>query len=214
MNHFTPGKTTVKPTVLLPDQFFYWRWSFLEQERARTLGSHCSFPHIPGRSLEWRSSCFSRAGSNRTFFCSLPGQICSLVFISKPGNLHIGRDGTTDSGDESFWGAHGSLLLPTWREGMWNRILLSLFEDSSCIAILSPVPWSHLNPPNYIIYNHPELGWDNIVPLQWRIVAAKQRTWIWWQNWARNSGDPEVKLRVLLSSGISVVDRSLQMEPA
>ena len=138
----------------------------------------------------------------------------ALVFISKPGNLHIGRDGTTDSGDKSFWGAHGSLLLPTWREGMWNRILLSLFEDSSCIAILSPVPWSHLNPPNYIIYNHPELGWDNIVPLQWRIVAAKQRTWIWWQNWARNSGDPEVKLRVLLSSGISVVDRSLQMEPA
>ena len=35
VNHFTQGKTTVKPTVLLLDQFFYWKWSFLEQEQVR-----------------------------------------------------------------------------------------------------------------------------------------------------------------------------------
>lgn len=137
-----------------------------------------------------------------------------LPFISKPGNLHIGRDGTTDSGDESFWGARGSLLLPREKKGCETGFYSESLQDSSCIAILSPVPQSHFNPPNYIIYNHPKLGWGNIVPLHWRIMAAKQRTWIWWQNWDRNSGDPEVKLGVLLSSCISVVDTSLQTEPA
>ena len=48
--------------------------------RASSLGIHCSFSHIPGRSLEWRSSCFSGAGNYRTFFFSLPGQLCSPVF--------------------------------------------------------------------------------------------------------------------------------------
>ena len=178
--------------------------------RASSLGSHCSFPHIPGRSLEWRSSCFSRAGNYRTFFFSLPGQLCSLVFP-----LHRKEMAHRKRWHHRFrwWELLGSTWFSaaaTWREGMWNRILLSLLEDSSRIAILSPATQPHLNPLYYIIYNHPKLGRDNLVPLHRRIMAAKQWTRIWRQNWDWNPGDPEVKSSVLLSFCISVVDRSLR----
>lgn len=122
-----------------------------------------------------------------------------LPFTSQPENLHTGRDGITDSGDESFWGACGSLLLPLEEKGCETGFYWVSWKIPAVLLFSAPAPRPRLNPPYYIVYNHPKLGWDNIVHLHWRIMAAKQQTWIWWQNWDWNSGSwSQVECPVIL----------------
>lgn len=169
--------------------------------RASSLGIHCSFSHIPGRSLEWRSSFFSGAGNYRTFFFSLPGQLCSLVFpLHHNLKTYTREEMASQTQVMRAFGEHVVLCCCHLEEkGCETGFYWVSWKIPAVLLFSAPAPRPHLNPAYYVVYNHPKLGWDNIVRLHWRITAAKQQTRIWWQNWDWNLGSwSQVECPVIL----------------